>query len=96
MAALRQQEIARTTEFRAVDGLGECTLSLDPEVYWHWRFREKSNGVFYDPTWHRYMRDTAPEALAKCKGGTKTMVGPRVFDRSELPRKVRYQRNFGA
>jgi hypothetical protein len=70
-----QQEIAAASERldRAwMDGLGECHMSLDPEVYWHW-VRKEGRECWNDKSFIREFKRDNPEVIVKARS-RKTMV----------------------
>ena len=77
------------TEYRAMDGVGEMTASIDSRSYHYWA--QKEPGCWNDPKFTKeYLRDN-PEARVKSKSG-KIQVGYNGGDgfiRHRVGRKIK-------
>jgi hypothetical protein len=57
------------------DGLGECHMRLDPEVFWHW-CRKEGKECWGDPNFvHEFKRDN-PEVRVQSRPRKTTVLRP--------------------
>jgi hypothetical protein len=78
LAFSRQRAIAAATERIEQswwDGLGECHMSLDPTIFWHW-CRKEGRECWGDPSFVREFKRDNPEVRVKSKARKTTILRP--------------------
>jgi len=76
MIYARQQRIAAATERLEecwLDGMGECHMRLDADVYWHW-VRREGRQIWNDKDFIKKFKRDNKDVIVKAKS-RKTMVG---------------------
>ena len=74
----KQKEVAAATarlESAWLDGLGECHMRLDPEVYFHW-LRKEGKDCWNDKQFIREFKRDNPEVIVKARSRKTMMVRP--------------------
>lgn len=74
-AMKRQEEVAgilSKQDIRAVDGLGELALTVDPQIYHFWNW--KLPGCWSDPDFIKWFKKNYPACVVKSGGTGKTML----------------------
>jgi hypothetical protein len=58
-----------------LDGLGECHMSLDPEVFFHWA-RKEGRQCWNDSQFVREFKRDNPEVIRKARSRKRAVVRP--------------------
>ncbi|HET9374322.1 MAG TPA: hypothetical protein VFO40_05085 [Chthoniobacterales bacterium] len=78
LAFARQREIAAASERLDAawfDGLGECHMSLDPEVFFHW-IRKEGRDCWNDASFIREFKRDNPEVIVRNRSRKSFVVRP--------------------
>jgi len=78
VAFKQQQQIAAATERLDqawMDGLGECHMSLDPEVFWHW-VRKEGREVWNDKSFIREFKRDNPDVRVLTRPRKTSVLRP--------------------
>jgi hypothetical protein len=71
----RIKEAAERIETAWLDGLGECHMSIDPEVFFYW-VRKEGRDCWNDPGFIREFKRDNPEVIRRNRARATTILRP--------------------